>query len=55
MQAVFGGEEVAQVLGRERMELPEDPVLGRKARERLLDLGQEMLKTGKIPASPYEA
>ena len=54
VKAVFGEEQVGVVLGRERAKLPKVRVMGRKERERLLEKGQELLRRGKIPASPYE-
>ena len=39
--------------GRERGLLPKVPAMGRKERERLLDKGQELLRVGKVPETPY--
>ena len=54
VKAVFGEEEVAVVLGRERTKLPKVPVMGRRERERLLERGQALLRSGRVPQSPYE-
>ena len=54
VKAVFGEEEMAVVFGRERARLPKVAVMGRKERGRLLDKGQELLRSGRVPESPYE-
>lgn len=53
VKKVFGEEGVARVFGRERALLPKVTEIGRKERDRLLDKGQELLRVGKVPETPY--
>ena len=53
VEAVFGEESVATVFGRKRASLPKVRKMGRKERERLLDQGQQMLRKGQVPGTPY--